>query len=90
MRWFSFPLLVYVISNSPIIKLTFYEYEGEILWLKQLQISPNWLELQKHSLSLLKRRICSDKTKLKIEGIIQETNFSPNTFAQSLKAKQQI
>ncbi len=29
----------------------------------------------------------SDKTKLKIEGIIQETNFSPNTFAQSLKAK---
>ncbi|MGV2484246.1 UNVERIFIED_CONTAM: LacI family transcriptional regulator [Bacillus mycoides] len=29
----------------------------------------------------------SNKTKKKIEGIIQETNFSPNTFAQSLKAK---
>ncbi|CAI8887760.1 LacI family DNA-binding transcriptional regulator [Bacillus sp. IT-79MI2] len=29
----------------------------------------------------------SDKTKQKLEIIIQETNFSPNTFAQSLKAK---
>ncbi|RAN79479.1 LacI family DNA-binding transcriptional regulator [Bacillus sp. SRB_331] len=29
----------------------------------------------------------SDRTKQKIESIIQETNFSPNTFAQSLKAK---
>lgn len=29
----------------------------------------------------------SDKTREKIEAIIQETNFSPNTFARSLKAK---
>lgn len=29
----------------------------------------------------------SEKTKQKIELIIQETNFSPNTFARSLKAK---
>lgn len=32
----------------------------------------------------------SDATKRKIEGIIKETNYSPNAFAQSLKAKKQI